>query len=521
MTKLRFFGLAVLAAFFLLAPLSAQITTFSFERTFLNPSPDPGDGFGSYMTAAIPNGAGGYNVVIGAFLDDTKATDAGAVYVMDRATGGLIRTLYSPHPAAGDAFGGTVGAIGNNILVGATGDSTAGPGRGAAYLFDGATGAPLLTFLPPPASVGAGFGFPVVVAGDLNGDGKPEILVGGASDSVTGIAGAGAVYLFNGATGALLRTIENPEPDYYDIFGIFVAADGGKILVGAAWDKPSGVYQSGSAYLFDANSGALLRRFNSPTLEYQAHFGEWLAISQNRVVVTAHLADGGAFNAGAAYIFDADTGALLHTLLSPAPEVWGQFGYGLAVTGSDVLVGSSGEDGGNGAAYLFDAVTGQLTWSFHPPTPGLDPSWGLPVGFVGRDVLVGGWGNNTTPQSGSVSLFKRIGPLYGLCLLYDPFKIAKSGSTIPIKLQLCDGSGSNLSSAGIVLHALSIRKVSDGTSGSVDDSGRANPDSDFRYDGGGYVFNLSTKGLPGGTYVLNFTAGNDPSIYQLQFQVKS
>jgi hypothetical protein len=113
------------------------------------------------------------------------------------------------------------------------------------------------------------------------------------------------------------------------------------------------------------------------------------------------------------------------------------------------------------------------------------------------------------------------GPLYHLCLLYDPFKIAKSGSTIPIKLQLCDGSGSNLSSSSIVLHAVGITKLSDSTSGSVNDSGNANPDGDFRYDSGGYIFNLSTKGLTGGTYVLNFTAGNDPSIYQLQFQVKS
>ncbi len=113
------------------------------------------------------------------------------------------------------------------------------------------------------------------------------------------------------------------------------------------------------------------------------------------------------------------------------------------------------------------------------------------------------------------------GPLYHLCLLYDPFKIAKSGSTIPIKLQLCDGSGNNLSSSSIVLHAISIKKVSDGTSGTVEDSGNANPDGDFRYDGGGYIFNLSTKGLAGGTYALNFTAGNDPSVYQVQFQVKS
>ncbi len=57
------------------------------------------------------------------------------------------------------------------------------------------------------------------------------------------------------------------------------------------------------------------------------------------------------------------------------------------------------------------------------------------------------------------------------------------------------------------------KKVSDGTSGTLEDSGNANPDGDFRYDGGGYIFNLSPKGLAGGTYALKFTAGNDPLVY--------
>jgi hypothetical protein len=111
-----------------------------------------------------------------------------------------------------------------------------------------------------------------------------------------------------------------------------------------------------------------------------------------------------------------------------------------------------------------------------------------------------------------------------VCLLYDPAKLHKSGSTIPVKLQLCDGA-SNISAAGIVLHATGVQKVGDVGSGTPEDSGNANPDSDFRYDAtlgdtGGYIFNLSTKGLVSGTYLLNFTVEGDSTNYSIEFRIK-
>jgi hypothetical protein len=43
--------------------------------------------------------------------------------------------------------------------------------------------------------------------------------------------------------------------------------------------------------------------------------------------------------------------------------------------------------------------------------------------------------------------------LYHVCLLYDPTKAVPSGATGPIKLQLCDSSGNDVSSSTIILHA--------------------------------------------------------------------
>jgi len=114
---------------------------------------------------------------------------------------------------------------------------------------------------------------------------------------------------------------------------------------------------------------------------------------------------------------------------------------------------------------------------------------------------------------------------YRICALYDQTKSHKLGSTVPIKLQLCDAAGTNLSSAGIVVHATDLRREDTTPSNQVDDSGSANsPDNNFRYDPtlggtGGYIYNLSTKLLESGTWTLNFTV-NGFSGFSVKFDVK-
>lgn len=115
--------------------------------------------------------------------------------------------------------------------------------------------------------------------------------------------------------------------------------------------------------------------------------------------------------------------------------------------------------------------------------------------------------------------------LYHVCLSYDPGKAVQSGATYPIKLQLCDSAGNNLSSPSITVHAVSVTQTSTSTSWPVQDSGNANPGNNFRFDAapgttGGYIFNLSTKGLATGSYTLNFTATGDTFVYGAPFLVR-
>ncbi len=106
---------------------------------------------------------------------------------------------------------------------------------------------------------------------------------------------------------------------------------------------------------------------------------------------------------------------------------------------------------------------------------------------------------------------------YGVVALYDQTKAHKSGSTIPIKLQLVDAAGNNLSSPSLVVHVTGITPAPPGTDF---DAGNANPDNNFRLDGNQYIFNLKTKGFAPGEYTLHFTVTGDPVTHTLKFVVR-
>ena len=102
--------------------------------------------------------------------------------------------------------------------------------------------------------------------------------------------------------------------------------------------------------------------------------------------------------------------------------------------------------------------------------------------------------------------------------LYDQTKVHKSGSTIPIKLEITNANGNNLSSASTVVTAIGVALVSTSVYGPVEDAGNSNPDNNFRFAGGRYIFNLKTTGSqPGATIILILA---DPMLHTVQFRIK-
>jgi len=143
----------------------------------------------------------------------------------------------------------------------------------------------------------------------------------------------------------------------------------------------------------------------------------------------------------------------------------------------------------------------------------------LPGGTTPQALTITGQfsgGTFTAPSSDTATLSVS----FNICVLYDQGKAVKSGATYPIKLQLCDVNGNNVSSVDIVVHAVNVQQVSTSAYGDVISSGNANADNNFRFDSGQYIFNLKTTGLSTGTYKLYFTAGDDPVQHSVEFQVK-
>lgn len=145
--------------------------------------------------------------------------------------------------------------------------------------------------------------------------------------------------------------------------------------------------------------------------------------------------------------------------------------------------------------------------------------------------VTGGRSYDSQNQSGTITgytysfspfyLVKKVG--LKIAPLFDQTKAFKAGSTVPIKLQLVNEAGMNVSAPETSLNARNSVRLGSSTSSAVIDAGNANPDLNFRYDAGlkGYIFNLKTTGLQPGSYALSFYAGNDLSFfYTVKFEVK-
>jgi uncharacterized delta-60 repeat protein len=116
-------------------------------------------------------------------------------------------------------------------------------------------------------------------------------------------------------------------------------------------------------------------------------------------------------------------------------------------------------------------------------------------------------------------------PTFMIRTLNDPLKEHNRGSAIPIKLQVENAAGVNVSSAGLMVEAVA---VSSGTGIGqaeeervADDAGQSNPLGRFRFvSDGAYLFNLKTKGLKAGPYVLVVRVAGDTALHAVPFLIR-
>jgi len=417
---------------------------------------DAGDESGySVASAGDVNGDGYDDILIGAWNNDDGGNYAGQTYlILGKATGWAMDTDLSAAGAsfigedAGDSSGFSVASAADvngdgydDILIGAYFDNDGGIAAGQTYLILGkATGWAMdMDLSDANASFwgedgGDQSGYSVASAGDVNGDGYDDILIGAYGDEDGGGNYAGQTYLILGKATcwAMDTNLSDANASFIgedadDFSGWSVASAGDvngdgfdDILIGAH-RVDDGEGYAGQTYLIlgkatgwamdtdlsDANASFIGEDADDCSGYSVASAGDVNGDGYDDILIGARNNDDGGDNAGQTYlILGKAAGWAMDTDLSDAnASFWGEdpcdwLGYSVASAGDingdgydDILIGAyANDDGGNeaGKTYL---ILGKATgWAMDTDLSAADASfWGEDVSdYAGHSVASAG-----------------------------------------------------------------------------------------------------------------------------------
>jgi hypothetical protein len=272
------------------------------------------------------------------------------------------RDLLGP---ANSGFGQSVGAAGDldgdgsdDLIVGLPSDDTAGIDAGAARVYSGRTGTLLWTF--PGPSADAQQGSSVAGAGDVDGDGVPDLIVGAPYASGGGLSRSGRATLYSGRTGSAIRFHEGEASNAR--LGLAVAGAGdvdGDGFDDVAITSP-GDQGGGSVRLHSGRTGARLFIFIGPSGsglgQSVANAGDVNGDGFPDLIVGAPTETA----SRSAYVLSGRTGQLIRRIQGPGED----FGYSVCGAGDvdgdgtpDLAVGAPGSSSAQGQVLLFSGRT--------------------------------------------------------------------------------------------------------------------------------------------------------------------
>lgn len=247
--------------------------TFDDKSDVTLSSGTAGDHFGTAV--------GGLGDVNGDGFDDLfvvsnpDSPDPGRVDVYFGSAGsrinGKVDGALEHRPYVGSVSAGDLDGDGfTEVVVGVPGDTSAGDAAGAAYIYRGAAGEMLDVkddVMVPGRGSYDGYGTGVGIAGDINGDGFADLLIGNRRDEDNGGGRSGSADVFLGRSGALsavpAATLSGNTPTGNDGFGMTCAGVGDvngdgydDFVIGASRTDDGAVNDLGKAYLYFGVGGA-------------------------------------------------------------------------------------------------------------------------------------------------------------------------------------------------------------------------------------------------------------------------
>lgn len=224
-------------------------------------------------------------------FESSGSGNASFYYVNSTETS--YKQIHPYNPGAN--FGAAMGVGGGTTVIGAPGDESSYAG-GAVYRYGGSS------------RIYSVFGAPDGQTGDRFG---ASVSVQNYSFFYVGAPNA------NGMVGRAYKVFYYPERiTSYDPpsggggeFGYSVSSNDRFLAVGAPAYNPGGLPNTGRVYIFDIVTNQLVLTLENPSPTAGDRFGECVAIIHSNIFVGAPGKDGGAVNAGAAYLFSGPLGS--------------------------------------------------------------------------------------------------------------------------------------------------------------------------------------------------------------------
>ncbi|GHP02227.1 hypothetical protein PPROV_000098400 [Pycnococcus provasolii] len=348
---------------------------------------ESGDNFGH----ALQVSQDGLTMVVGAHSESTGGSWAGAAYVFTRGVPSgnwtEVVKLQASDKQAGDFFGYSVStsADGSTVVVGAYLEDTGGSNAGAAYVFTrgGAGGTNYTEVAKLQASdisfvAEDRFGYSVSTSAD------GSTVVVGAVWEATGdlclpacaIVGAAYVFTRGGAGGTSyteVAKLQASDKQAGDFFGnsVSTSADGSMVVVGAPFEDTGGS-SAGAAYVFTrggagGTSYTEVAKLQASDKQAGDHFGWSVSTSADgsTVVVGARYESTGGSSAGAAYVFTRGGGSGGGSSYTQVAKVQAGdkqaadlFGWSVSISGDGrtIAAGASRGDGSAAGASMLEGL---------------------------------------------------------------------------------------------------------------------------------------------------------------------